>query len=364
MLEPSMIFFGSAIIKRFMRSKHPHYFSLFRSLCVGVLFIASATHAPDPVGANAPFYLPEAPQRSDQVEVIYRDFADPGRHNWKETGPRPLRTMIWRPSKSIVARRLPLILISHGSGGLGTHMSWLGNVLASKGYIAAAVDHNGTFEEELNSRPTPSDHFGWERTRDLSVVLDFLLKDPELGRLIDEECVGAAGFSLGGTTVLWLAGARLDMRHLQRNAPPVPEAIAPAIGALLDLPRTNGTARHAQGRSEQSFRDARVRSVFALAPAMGFGFTQEGLRDIHVPVQIVVGSEDQVTPASENAGHFAKYINDARYLVLPGERGHFSAATPEESRPPAMQEVAGLATAFFDEKLRKSSESTCPVITD
>ena len=347
-----------------MSKEHRPHSALSRSLRRGALFIALAIHAPDPVGADAPSHLPEALQRSDQVEVIYRGFADADRLNWKETGPRPLRTMIWRPAKPIVGRRLPLILISHGSGGLGAQMSWLGHSLASKGYIAAAVDHNGTFEEELKSRPTPSDHFGWERARDLSVVLDFLLEDPELDGLIEEECVGAAGFSLGGTTVLWLAGARLDMRQLKRNAPPIPEAIAPAIGALLDLPRANGTARHAQGRSEQSFRDARVRSIFALAPAMGFGFTAEGLRDIHIPVQIVVGSKDQVTPPSENAGHFAKYINGARYQVLPGERGHFSAVTPEESCPAAMEEVAGLAIAFIDEKLRKSSGSTCPVLTD
>lgn len=334
-------------------------------------------------GAIAPAYAqsPDAStaQAADtraqpSVGTDTRAFEDPQRRNWTGTGQRPLRTMLWYPAAGIAFRvgneaddsaampanastvsaagtRLPLILVSHGSGSQAAHMDWLARTLAMKGYLVASVDHSGSAEEELHSRPTPSDHFGWERAIDLRTVLDLLLEDPAFGPMIDRQRIGAAGFSLGGTTVLWLAGARLDLENLRHSAPPMPPAIAPAIERLLQLPETSPVAREAQARAEQSHRDPRIRSVFALAPAMGFGFNEAGLRGIEVPVRIVVGRDDPVTPPATNARVFANGIAGAGYVELPGERGHYTARTPEDVRTAELAEVAASAVAFFGETL-------------
>jgi len=327
--------------------------------------LGTSTHQPQE--ASVPNPMPA----TSLVGTAYRDFADRERSNWLQTGPRPLRTILWYPRTEETTPetenttscpkprtgdtppagstdKRPLVLISHGSGSRARDMDWLGHALAARGIIAAAVEHNGSEEEELRSKPTPSDHFSWERARDLSVVLDRLLDDPEFGRIIDCERIGAAGFSLGGTTVLRVAGARLDLAYLQRNAPAVPAFLAPAIKRLLQLPQVNDAARLSQQRAEQSYRDQRIRGVFALAPAMGFGFTKEGLSDIGVPVEIVVGDIDPVAPPAGNARHFARNVRGARYIELPGERGHFSPATPERERAAELEEVATVAGTFFE----------------
>jgi predicted dienelactone hydrolase len=45
----------------------------------------------------------------------------------------------------------------------------------------------------------------WERAKDLSTVLDDVLADPDFGPHIDRRRIGAAGFSLGGYTVIEFA---------------------------------------------------------------------------------------------------------------------------------------------------------------
>lgn len=230
-------------------------------------------------------------------------------------------------------------------------MAWLAHALAARGFIVAAVDHNGTADEELHAELTPSDYFSWERPRDLTAVLDRLLDDPMFGPAIDRRRIGAAGFSLGGTTAIWLGGARLDLDRLQRMAPPPPPFLASAIERLKKLPLANAAARQSLQRADRSYRDPRIRSIFALAPAIGFGFTEDGLRRINVPVQIVVGDADVINPPADNARRFAERIATARYLELPGERGHFTGATTPERQHAELEEVAELAVRFFEASL-------------
>src|SRR5262245_667292 len=39
--------------------------------------------------------------------------------------------------------KLPVVLLSRGTGGMGPRLFWLGGYLASNGYLVAAVDHPG-----------------------------------------------------------------------------------------------------------------------------------------------------------------------------------------------------------------------------
>lgn len=306
--------------------------------------------------------------------VVSRAFEDTSRRNWADTGPRPVRVTVWYPSERggvrefvdddgqrIAARRdgdiatsgspRPLVLLSHGSGGSAAQMAWLGSFLARHGYLAAAVDHNGSAVEELDrQRPTLTDFFGWERARDLSVALDGLLADSHFAGSIDASRIFAAGFSLGGTTALWTAGARIDLEALRLNSPPPPPFLAEAITERIEFSKTNRPGRDAVARAGRSHRDPRIRAVFALAPPMGAGFTAEGLRDVRVPVCIVVGDADVVAPAETNAKHFAAHIPGARLVVVPGECGHYLQPIEPEKRRAELREAAEIARRFFDEQ--------------
>jgi predicted dienelactone hydrolase len=197
----------------------------------------------------------------------------------------------------------------------------------------------------------------WERPKDLSVVLDKLLADPVFGPRIDRKRIGAAGFSLGGYTVIALAGARLDLERLQAHSPPPPpdvaEALPKAIAESKALQTTNLVMRESYRRSADSYKDRRIRAVFALAPALGGGFTEAGLAPVTVPVRIVVGRDDLVTPLALDAQPYADLIKGARLTVLPGEAGHFVRDSDPAHQAAVLDQVGGYALAFFDDMFAK-----------
>ncbi|HEY3120372.1 MAG TPA: amidase family protein, partial [Vicinamibacteria bacterium] len=293
-----------------------------RDLLAGRLYIQLFTLEHPGGAARAPL-LPDDPgeRRLPIVGMVTRDFVDESRRNWQRTGPRPLRTAIWYPAAAITTRETifdappeeqvfepmevapgapvaakasmhPLVLLSHGTGGSAVQLMWLGTSLAAQGYIAAAVDHHGNTASE--KEPTPQGFLlYWERARDLRVVLDRLLADPLFGPHIDRTRVGAAGFSLGGYTVVEMAGGRFSpktfdefCRSPERDftcepQPEFPDALA-RFGRRKDTdPVVQESLRHAS----DSYRDPRIKGVFAIAPALGGGFTPEGLSSVAVPVR-------------------------------------------------------------------------------
>ncbi len=219
----------------------------------------------------------------------------------------------------------PLILLSHGTGGSALQLAWLGTALARAGFIAAAVDHPG------NNAVTGSTPEGfllwWERATDLSEVLDGLLADPELSPHIDKERIGAAGFSLGGYTMLQLAGARTDIATFYdfcRKLPKDSKDPGCRVPEMKDMPgpeqmleAVRKTSGESLARSGDSFRDPRVRAVLAIAPALGFTQTPESLRSLRLPVAMVVGSADPIAPAETNANLLKANVRGARETVLP-----------------------------------------------
>jgi len=311
------------------------------------------------------------------VGVTDRNFVDSSRSNWLGTGPRPLRSVIWYPAgdggqKEIIndtqqfpipkrvfreagiisRKKYPLILISHGAQGNAEQMQWLGYYLASKGFIAVAVNHNGTDEEERKTNGmTLSDFCMWERPRDISAVLDKMLKDPTFASKIDTSRIAVAGFSLGGATAIWMSGSILNVEELKKLSSPPPE-LKKAIDAEIELAKTDPVIIKSIKHSGDLFKDNRIKAVFALAPAIGQGFTKQSLERITTPVQIVVGDADVVTPMAVNAQYYAQYIPSAKIIILHGERGHYVRPTPDSVRAQQYKEVSEIAIGFFQKTLR------------
>ena len=61
-----------------------------------------------------------------------------------------------------------------------------------------------------------------------------------------------------------------------------------------------------------------------MAPAIGEAFTESTVTDVRVPVEIVVGHADTVTPPATNAERIANLIKGAKFIVLPGNVGHMT----------------------------------------
>ncbi|MEO6824866.1 MAG: hypothetical protein ABI167_09140 [Nitrosospira sp.] len=130
-------------------------------------------------------------------------YEDSHRRNWGNTGNRPLNVRVWYPAVANAKEtpwedgiyeagtnardaamaaspgKLPLILLSHGTGGAASGLGWLGETLAANGYIVAAVNHHGNTRAEPTSM-LQGTLIWWDRPRDLSVLIENLLTDPPL----------------------------------------------------------------------------------------------------------------------------------------------------------------------------------------
>lgn len=223
----------------------------------------------------------------------------------------------------------------------------LASALAEHGYLVVGVDHPGN--NAVEPLTAAGFRLWWERARDLSDVLDGVMADPELGPAIDPGRIGAAGFSLGGYTVLELAGACADLDAFNRFCrsaaadaichPPEAAALGSAPSSLA-LDETDPATKASLDRSGASFRDARVRAGFAIAPPLGQAFDVAGLAGIEVPVAIIAGDSDVTVPVATNARHFAALIPHATIDILPGGVSHYTFLAP--CVPAAMERDAAV----------------------
>jgi predicted dienelactone hydrolase len=202
----------------------------------------------------------------------------------------------------------PLVIFSHGWQGDRFHHTWLAEALVDAGYIMAMIDHahNNSYEH--------SDEFVytslWQRPRDLTALLDHLLKDPLWSKSIDKDRIAAGGFSLGGLTALWIAGIEGDA-----------EAFKDAMkheARWSDWPQSVKTKANQVDwtQAQKSYRDPRVKAVFSIAPAMGEGFKPQGIKQARIPVLLITGGHDIITPAALNANYFHTHIKDSEILKI------------------------------------------------
>jgi predicted dienelactone hydrolase len=285
--------------------------------------------------------------------MAFRSFAPKEPYDWRGARAHTLDVVVWYPAEAIArekplvirgldifelgraaqdaplaarAARFPLVVISHGTGGSGLSMAWLGEALAAHGYIAAAVNHPGNNAAE----PYTAQGFSiwWERARDLSETISAMLADAKFGEQIDPQRIGSAGFSLGGYTMIAIAGGITDVPGFVRfcdspnagvtcaSPPEFPSLVEDFRKLIREHPEV---LRH----SGDSFRDTRVRAVFAMAPGLGPAVTAASLATISIPVQLVAGESDRNVPVELNAKYFASKIPGAKLHIFPGKVAHY-----------------------------------------
>jgi predicted dienelactone hydrolase len=154
----------------------------------------------------------------------------------------------------------PLVVFSHGNGGVRFQSWFLMQALASHGFVVASPDHAGnTALDAIAGTSDPIAVAAANRPRDISFVVDQMLahdRDPAdaLHRRIDERHIAVAGHSFGGFTALATAGGSLDYQP-----------------------------------------DPRIDAIVPIAPAT-FGFTDQQLASIDVPTLLMGGTSDTVVP--------------------------------------------------------------------
>jgi len=207
---------------------------------------------------------------------------------------------------------LPLILISHGTGGASlTHFD-TATALADAGFVVVALQHPGDNYQDISTSFSARNFSN--RPRQVSAVLDFMLRDWAGHAAINPARIGMLGHSAGGATGLLLAGGVMEWQSVVAfcRANQNDWGCSKARESGLDL---NGPAPVITGR------DPRIKAVAIAAPALTHGFLPDGLKGITIPLQLWVGEKDEVvTDAAGPLGHFA--TSPDYHLVTNG--GHFA----------------------------------------
>lgn len=102
------------------------------------------------------------------------------------------------PAKAPFGGHFPLIIAAHGLAGLSSNWTYMGEYLASHGYIVAALNFPASNAEAAggpNALDVPN------QVLDLQFLLESLQQEVPFAELIDMTRVGLLGHSLGGLTV-------------------------------------------------------------------------------------------------------------------------------------------------------------------
>jgi predicted dienelactone hydrolase len=251
------------------------------------------------------------------------------------------------PSAPVAGAALPLVVMSHGTGG------WYGGhydtalALARAGFVVAAVTHTGdNFRDE--SRATRI----LERPRHLVRVIEHMLGQWRAQDRLNPARIGAFGFSAGGYTVLAAAGGISDLAKMRAHCEAHP--------AFFDCGRLREGS--ASGPASSSIpgplQSARIKAAVVAAPALGFTFAPDGLKAVAVPVQLWRAADDEILPSP----FYAEPVRDAlpsapEYHEVAGA-GHFDFLAPcspamASAAPVICRERAGFDRASFHEDFNR-----------
>jgi predicted dienelactone hydrolase len=250
-----------------------------------------------------------------------------------------------------------LIVISHGGGGLALNHRGLAVALAAHGYVVAAPTHPRGKGNDISG-----DAVWIGRPKQVSRIIDTVLRDPDLGPRTQRQRIGVVGHSNGGYTALAVAGATPTPRAIMEHCTQHPDDTKfCSYGGAITREAT------ASGGAIPDVRDPRVRAIVLLAPN-ALPFTDEALGKVVVPVRLYAAERDDLTLVRYHAERLAKALpRDREYVVIRGA-GHFSfvagfpallkiiagegARDPDGFNREAMHEVMNPEVVdFFDRKL-------------
>ncbi|EHS53866.1 hypothetical protein PDO_3956 [Rhizobium sp. PDO1-076] len=222
----------------------------------------------------------------------------------------------------------PLILLSHGSGSRALGMAWIATALAEAGFVVAGPDHPGTTSGDSTPEATPKI---WERTADLSAVLDSLTTDPIWRGVVDPAKVGVLGFSLGGTAAMEITGARASLDAYI--------AYCASYPAMMDCRWFKGGRGFVDDeeikvppldlssvdrrRFEQSNRDPRFKAAVLVDPGLATAYTPASLAAIDIPLAFVNLGSTGYIPVAVLSDALATKIAGATYRQI-DRADHFS----------------------------------------
>ncbi|MDF3837294.1 dienelactone hydrolase [Cupriavidus basilensis] len=247
------------------------------------------------------------------------------------------------PGAAVAGTRLPLVLISHGTGGsLGSHRD-TAQALAQAGFVVAAPTHTGDNYQDLSRVARIA-----ERPLQVRAMLDYLLTQwPDHAR-IDARRIGIFGFSAGGFTALAAIGGQADLGK-----------VGPHCQAHPDEWSCRYLRNHADTALPPTARpaadtgwDPRLKAAVIAAPALGYAFAPDGLARVRVPLQLWRADDDRILPEPDFADAVRQALPAAPEYHEVAGAGHYDFLAPCTAAQAALVpeicvEGAGFSRARF-----------------
>ncbi len=221
-----------------------------------------------------------------------------------------LDTVPVAPDASPDGAGLKLIVMSHGQGGgFAGHID-TAMALARAGFVVASLTHTGDNFKD-GSRVLKV----WDRSRQLRLVTDWVLRNWSGHDHLDTAHIGVFGFSAGGFTALVDAGGVPDLSLVAPHC----AAHKAEFTCGLIVQAAPGDAKLPVAPPGAWVHDSRIVAAVIAAPALGFTFGKRGLAGVRVPVQLWRAAQDDTLPQP----FYAQAVADdlplpPDYLVVPG----------------------------------------------
>jgi len=231
----------------------------------------------------------------------------------------------------------PMVVLSHGLGSRRQDLAFLAEHLASHGFVAVVPEHLGSnkgaqtalAEGLLYADPNRTEFV--DRPQDIQRSLDFLTSraktDPNLRNRLNFNAIGMIGHSFGGYTTLAIAGAELNLQRLSQICKIDRVYVNPSVFLQCS----------ADGLPTTGYRlsDPRIKAAIAINPVAGEVFDSKGVGKIQIPMMLISGTNDFVTPAlTEQIHPFLWLTSKQKYLVMMQPASHNSFYPPLENSPP------------------------------
>jgi predicted dienelactone hydrolase/ABC-type amino acid transport substrate-binding protein len=249
---------------------------------------------------------------------------------------RRFRVLVYLPEG--LTESAPVVVISHGLGSSPEAFAYLGEHLATHGFVTVLPQHIGSDESRregaltgvFSSVVTPVEFV--DRPFDISYTLDQLerLNETDANFLdrMNLEQVGVIGHSFGGYTALALAGANLNTQAYLRQQ-------CDSLNARLDASFVLQCTAASLPPFTFPLQDERIKATIAISPLTSLVFGPEGLGDIQIPTMIAAGSNDFIASAVQEQIHPFLWLNTPdKYLAVMVPSSHtFVDRTPPGSNP-------------------------------
>jgi len=316
-----------------------------RAIAVAVLVAVAAAPGVDAAG----FQYGSAPDPDDQpleLAIWYPSDAP------RTAQPLGLFTQNVAYYGAISGRSLPLIVISHGTGGSAAGHYDTALALADAGFVVVALSHTGDNYKDHGDSFTRRNFV--DRPRHISRVIDFMLQAWDGRADLDAARIGMFGHSAGGATALIVLGGEPDLALAVKFCQDHPDE-----WACTQTKQAATTASWTGAAPPRWLHDSRVKAAAIAAPALGYAFTKDGLAAVTAPIQLWRAENDKITPNRFSADVVKDALPNPPDDHLVPLAGHYDFLAPcsealAKVAPEVCQDPPDFDRAAFHQEFNKS----------